>query len=102
MEIDEKYLAKLKEELKKEIIADLEIEKIKYPVWRKAYKHLSTQVGTIEYLKITEYWRIVESIRAVIKFTFGLRQVLYLAEEQYPQAIKLIDDVIVEVKAARS
>lgn len=102
MAIDEKYLAELKEELKKEIIADLETEKIKHPVWRKAYKHLSTQAGTIEGLQITEYWRMVESIRAVVKFTFGLRQVLYLNEEQYPQAIKLIDDVVAAVKAARS
>jgi len=103
-------IAALKREIKLEIIRELQLTQktceykchpLRRSQWYDVHEYLVQRVLEVEEYQSRGYWRLFESIRNLMRPTFGIQRVEYLKAEDVPVAMKLVDDVINGVKKAR-
>lgn len=68
--------------------------------WRVVQAHLYKKVRELHEERTRPYWQVAESIRELMRPTFGLKRVEYLPAEKVDQAIAIVDAVVAALKVA--
>jgi len=95
----------LKRELKIELIKEIQLASKSHPLrrsqWYEVHEYLAQRVLDLEEYRSRGYWMLFEAIRNLMRPTFGIQRVEWLAAKDVPAAMKLVDDVIDGIRRAR-
>lgn len=85
-------LAKIKEELKAEILAELTASKRTDSAWKKAKGHFKEKVFSV-FGQCPEGWRVLDSIASLSRAVFGVYNVNRFTEDDITTIERMLDEI---------